>query len=769
MHTCLQGLTMALFLAACSTSPGAPSAPGSSGSGGYTFQGGIRVASGSPIGLGQSVLVLYVRASDDMTSNLAMLRTAEQNEFGSVSQFFDESSFGNLSFAFTHAPTVGDWYQLPETYDNYMWTMADVSSASAPADVTNATDNLNLVQDFSGFFGDALQAATDGGFNVGSFDQVAVVVIGPFHRGTSFNAANFTLTAAPGSSPPTFQVSLPTLVVSTNTGWSRTAHEMGHAFGDFADLYDAPNRDVGNWDLMSCTDCGAQTTGWHKDRKAGWFTGGSRLKALDRPEGTTQESDTTSLTTYETQNPPPGAIQSLRLDCGGGIHLYVENRRGIAGQVGSQALPASGVIVTDADDNADVANTTRPPILLFAGPLTSGQIFTDQTYGPLRLEIGGTPPDLTVTTVWGPDPYYDLAISPWQPPPYESPDIWIDSPANGWDTYQYKSALKNPLVAGNPIRNGDKPRTGQVNRVHARIQNTGSTDASNVRVSFLASTPPGIGDTGNWSLLERVTIPILAAGASVVAGPVEWTPRVATHSCIKARIDHQPEELNANNNEAQENIDDFDTTSTSPWHVIESEVLVSNPTRLFQNLRLEMSGLRPEWTGWVSERFVSLAPGASRLVKYRIDPGLTPLGEPVSADVSIDGWVRVGDADALIGGVTAAVHLVEKASLTLGRTGPQLPRLEELSDVIVTATLGPVAAGYIVRLDVTAEPSGKSSSHTATTDGSGRARWSLDRLRQSGALVELRPGGKYVLTAELPSNGRLAETTSAPLALAIRP
>ena len=64
----------------------------------YTFLGGVRTQSGNPVGLNQNTLIIYVRASDDNTSNLATLRTNEQNEFTDVNNFFLESSFNQLSF-----------------------------------------------------------------------------------------------------------------------------------------------------------------------------------------------------------------------------------------------------------------------------------------------------------------------------------------------------------------------------------------------------------------------------------------------------------------------------------------------------------------------------------------------------------------------------------------------------------------------------------------------------------------------------------------------
>ncbi len=728
---------------------------------GYTFNGGVTAQAGVPIGLNQNTLVLYVRASDDATTSLNTLRTSEQAEFNDVGTFFAESSFGQLSFDYTHAPNNG-WYQLPDTYDDYMWTPADIAAASTPAETQAANDGQDLVQDFVSFFTDALQAATNDGFNVGSFDQVAVVIIGPFHRGTSYGSSNFTLTPQGGGS--TFQVSVPVVIVSTNTDWSRTAHEFGHAFGGFSDLYTAANRRMDDWDLMDCTDCTNQTTGFHKEIRAGWFAA-NQVKSILRPLGTTQIVENTTLVPLEEDNPGSNDVLALKLEVGGGISLYVENRRGMTGQTGSQSLPANGIIISDAIENSGDVNSTRPPIQLFGGPITSGNTFTDNSYGPLKLEVTGPGPNLNVKTTWGPDPYYDLAIEPWNPPPWESEDIWIDSEANDWDNYEYNDASQNPGVAGNPIRNGDRPWVGRDNRVWARIHNTGSTDAANVKVSFFVNTPQGIGDAGNWSLLDRADIPLLAAGSSELVR-VNWRPQTAaaTHTCLQVRIDHQPDELNANNNEAQENVTDFNTSSASPWKLIASAVEVANPTDRHQKVRMEITGLPPNWSGWVSERIVDLGPKETKEVRYRIDPnGGNPDGNKKIRvgqvfEINVEGWLLASDKDDRYGGITATVHAVDRFKSIKIIRGPGSSENDQQGPVTIDELAKPVVvelapgSNSFVTLEVTEKSSGKRQIFRAQAksgqQGTSQATFNFRRLMISQN-AEFRPGENYTIIAHL--------------------
>jgi Ca2+-binding RTX toxin-like protein len=709
----------------------------------YTFQGGVPEQAGAPLGLNQSTLVIYVRASGDNTANLNALRTSEQAEFATVSRFFDESSFNQVSFAYTHAPAAG-WYQLPRTYNDYMWTPADITAAQATgnaAAIANATNSQNLVQDFWGFFTDSMQAAQDNGNNVANFSQVAVVIIGPFHRGTSYGTTNFTLRNAAGQN---FQVNIPVVVVSTNTGWSRTAHEFGHAFGHFGDLYGAPNRRAGQWDIMDCTDCGSQTTGWNKTR-AGWYSAfPTAVQVVPRPTGVNRVDFTTTLVPYETAVPAAGTVHSIRLDVGGGMHLYIENRQRLPGQAGSQSLPSNGVIITDA------GGPLAAQVRLFGGPLGVGGVFTDQSYGNLRVSVAADPTsarNMLVTVGWGADPFFDLKITPWTPPPWESPDIWIDSPSNGIGVFEFVDAF------GRPIRNGDRPRVGVANQIFARITNEGNVAANNVRVSYYVTTPAGIGDTGNWTLLDRVTIPSIAAGATIVSPSVVWQPPAGSHTCIIVRIDHQPGELNANNNEAQENINDFDTTSNSPWTHITSEVTVANPMPIPRIIRLEVSDLPAGWTATVSDRFVELGPGETTVVHYTIDPGDDTNAGRCLVDLSVAGWILEGELESLLGGVTAAVHLIHPSQVGVewfdeneyprepNREDPFKPSVERMGARVVIVSNGDLE-GIPVTIEVMDANGATRSTASGTTDVNGTVTLTMDML--DGDVV-FEAGEKYIV------------------------
>lgn len=724
----------------------------------YTFEGGLQTQSGKPQG-GQDVLVIFVRASDDNTPNLDNLRSSEQAEFTSVSNFFAESSFSQLSFNYDFGPQ-NNWYQLSKTYDDYFWTQADINRAPVGSSARKqAEDGLDCAQGY-GLIIEAMQKAQDNNYNIADYDQIVIVSIGPFLRGESHWPLTFTLKDSNGKP---FQVTTTVLIVSTKKDWSRTAHEFGHAFGHFADSYYSPVRRPEDWDIMDCTDCGAQTPGWNKDHQATWYMGqhASKLKVIARPTGLDQIVDETILVPYETQNAPAGSIQTLRLDVGAGIHLYVENRQKINGQTGSQQLPGSGIIITDAMDDMKTINVHRDPIQLYGGPIMPGSSFVDQAYGNLKIEVSGTAPNLKVRTTWGPDPYADLSITPWFAPPWESPDIWVDSPVNGWDFYEYNDLSINPSVPGNPVRNGDRPLVSYNNHLYARVTNTGNSVMNNVQVSFFVSDPPGIGqEDANWALIERKTIGTVKGGQSVVTPKVNFVPKTSAHTCIRVVIDYQPGELNANNNMAHENIFDFNTTAASPWKPVESTLLVVNPFDKYKDIIMEMRGLPKDWKGWVSDRVITLEPKGSKLIKYRIDPSLVSLREVGrSVDIDIVGYIPNDKNQVPLGGVTSVVHLVEQSSVSIDISGTG--NIRELNNLIAQVYYQPKTDGIPIALGIKEAITGRSSMYSTLTNASGHTDFNIGNLISSGHLMRLEPGKKYIFQVFLYGNKKVDASSSA--------
>lgn len=179
----------------------------------------------------------------------------------------------------------------------------------------------------------------------------------------------------------------------------------------------------------------------------------------------------------------------------------------------------------------------------------------------------------------------DVGLNSWLQPPgntYETTDIWIDSPVNGYGTYRYPTW--SDLMGGTvPSGNGDDPAVGQVNRLYARVRNYGSMPAANVVVHFDITNPPGLGINGSNGFIllgtvDQTQFPGLALinpGQSVDVY-YQWTPnftltpeqiqqgRFNFHTCVRVRLDHVAGETffaNQDGDGQQENIDYFQAGS----------------------------------------------------------------------------------------------------------------------------------------------------------------------------------------------------------------
>ena len=147
-----------------------------------------------------------------------------------------------------------------------------------------------------------------------------------------------------------------------------------------------------------------------------------------------------------------------------------------------------------------------------------------------------------------PDGKFDLNVEPWDTS-WQTPDIWIDRDPIG--------SFDNPMDSqGRPTGNGDKPWADHINQFTARVHVSGDLGASNIKVTFYAVTPPGVGDNGNWSPIAIQPIPdIPKNGYKDVF--CNWVPVIDKHTCLKVFASQQLGEISGGNNGAQENVFEF--------------------------------------------------------------------------------------------------------------------------------------------------------------------------------------------------------------------
>ncbi len=296
----------------------------------------------------------------------------------------------------------------------------------------------------------------------------------------------------------------------------------------------------------------------------------------------------------------------------------------------------------------------------------------------------------------------DMMVRPWrsnpEPGAYESTDIWIDSPVNGYcgggepgaqieppDEIGLANCLReytqgvrtdpaDPFY-GTVIGNGDTPAIGLPNRLYARLRNVGNVAAENVTVHFdiqYKDGVPGLGiGPGEWQTIGTLTPADLARlarieGASYTDVYINWIPdatlfpadaagRFLFHACIRVRleVDESKDRILSNHTTTagsdsepreQENIDYFEyaaaMNSTDPAPVYNQSVRLRNfdlttPQLFDLSFTTELPA---SWTLVINGGMptVGLAPGAALDIPIFIQPGgeVVPPGTTYQTNLS---------------------------------------------------------------------------------------------------------------------------------------
>jgi hypothetical protein len=296
----------------------------------------------------------------------------------------------------------------------------------------------------------------------------------------------------------------------------------------------------------------------------------------------------------------------------------------------------------------------------------------------------------------------DMMVRPWrsnpEPGAYESTDIWIDSPVNGYCgggepgvrivppsiddlincQREYTRGVRtDPADSfyGTVIGNGDTPAVGLPNRIYARLRNIGDAPANNVIVHFdiqFKDQVPGLGiGPGEWVTMGTLTAAQVAQLQQIDGGDftdvyLEWTPdpslfpedvagQFRFHTCIRIRLEVNEEKERIHNNHTitdgldsepreQENIDYFAFAAPSQ----RQDVLVSSyqPIRLRnfdrespQTFDLRYTSTIPdEWELEINngDLVIELEPGASIDVPVIFRPkGAMSPGDRYRTDLSM--------------------------------------------------------------------------------------------------------------------------------------
>ncbi len=561
----------------------------------------------------QNFVVLRVQFHDMVGSTFNDTQT--QGLFDNITTLWGtDSSYGAMTPNFRISPL----FQLPKNTASYVDQSGGTVSSTAAFNtlVSDAVAGAPATTDWSNLRGLIILFAdtrTNG-----------------FHRGVTYPGVQI-------SPAGVASFSLPVSVVSEDplegvpTAWGRIAHEIGHEMQQAGPPH--PSNYNSQFEQMDAEYPG-QTGVFEKQANMGfpaWLSPG-KYRTVNPPKG--------AVITLLSAETPPNAEQDVFqaakvfLNFGGtGVYYLVSVRRRVLGddiatgsplsspsdcttQATPNGIPDCGVMIERVVEGGDPNVQDCDPVygctnrwvdvLGKGGTRTAlwhvGDTFDAATYGKASAASDGV--SIRVLRRADADHYTievtygdfaagpDVGLQSWLQPPgdtYETTDIWIDSPVNGYaspadsDALHYRYGIHADLLGGVvPTGNGDDPAVGVVNRLYARVRNYGTQPATNVTVFFDITNPPGLGINGSNGFVPLGSVgptdfPGLASippGGSVDVY-LEWTPNFtltpqqiaqgifAFHTCVRVRLSHVSGETffaNQDGDGQQENIDYFDAT-----------------------------------------------------------------------------------------------------------------------------------------------------------------------------------------------------------------
>ena len=556
-------------------------------------------------------LVLRVQFKDMTGSTYTAAQT--QAMFDSIKTLWGtDSSYGAMTPNFR----ISGLYNVPQNTSVYV-------------DVGN---NSSSAAGFNALVGDAV-AKSPAGTDFSNLSGLIILFAdnrsGGFYRGITFPGVTI-------SPPGGKSISLPVSVVGEDpnegmpTNWGRIAHEIGHEMQQNGPPH--PSDYNSSFEQMDA-EYPAQSGMFEKQATRGFpgWMPPSKYVTVGPSEGAV-----VALLAEEAppSSQPDAQAAKASLSFGGNSVYYlvsVRRRRDGDDLATTSALvsptdcvvaatpngiPDCGVLIERVVENGDpnvqdcdpqFGCTNRWVDVLGKGGNASslwheGDVYTSGTYGNASVKNDGI--NILVLKKFDQDHYQiavrydqlaaapDVGLESWLQPPgntYETTDIWIDSPLNGYasppdsDAAHYRYGVWSDLRGGVvPIGNGDNPAVGQANRIYARIRNYGTQPAANVTVFFDVTDPPGLGINGSngFKQLGSVNSSSFPGLASIPPGGhvdvyLNWTPNITLtpqqiaagqfffHTCVRIRVSHVAGETffaNQDGNGQQENIDYFDAT-----------------------------------------------------------------------------------------------------------------------------------------------------------------------------------------------------------------
>ena len=322
----------------------------------------------------------------------------------------------------------------------------------------------------------------------------------------------------------------------------------------------------------------------------------------------------------------------------GGVLIYYVNELVPQGE-GPVILRDENLVTSTLDD----ASYEVGDVVVIPGTGITISVLAGTGGAPFDIQVDYTAPitDYNVSIVRGDTingRFYD----------WFSPDIWVDSPKNGWNQGA------GPL----PHDQREQPVAGMVNRLYARFRNAGPATAFDFDVRFRISEPyhtvGGEADFDKFVGMKHITS--LGVGDRIEF--IDWTPAAGgTHACLKVDlINLVGTDTNANDNWAQENLETVTSVTASPFHPVTYSYNLTNPYEIASLFYFRAEGVPDGWDVDLLPRKIRLAPGERITGQATITP-------PKDAELCTSEWIAVtswaprGDTLIRVGGGVVQVDL----------------------------------------------------------------------------------------------------------------
>jgi hypothetical protein len=631
--------------------------------------------------------------------------------------------------------------------------------------LTTATNSQNLTKDSNLLFLDALDAwlaATGNPNGLNPFKGIIVYLNGPFLRGASGKTDRY----AVGGRERVLNDTKGSLYLATDASWGRVAHEIGHWFSGmdiYTHLYEDGTVISGTaeaWCMSGDCDAAPLYSG-HQIHEEMHFYDPSNVVQLDW-NPTSVHNQAYEVVAHDHVQDGGPKIHVIKLVVASGLEYYVEVRQRPTGLIYDQSIPvpagAPGVVlVTKATQGATFTNTFERPITL-AQLLLPGQQFVDPARNLIvRVEAQTSsatePLAYRIRVEWNlpiandPNGKFDITLTPWSTQTWESVDIWVDSEKNGFGRFSSNEGGDETK----PLRNGDRPWVKRDNKVFARVKNTGPENCAEAYVSLYVTSPPGIGDNGNWVLVPPTQQILNIPGRGERIVEFTWKPEADKHTCLMVKVMPQQGEIETQNNFAQENVAEFDSAASSSHQPVLLDAEVRSPFSVWKKVDLLVKDLPVGWHAVVDRAWVWVEGKGSRPIRVVMWTDLNTLvGEgkqiPKEAFPRVEGWTDLQHRYIPIGGILAPVRAVKKV-----RFGWEVTHVQGRIHVI--GVLSPPVPKVTIAIEVTDEHGGARLFHV-DTDATGHFE-----LKPQDQPVPW-PKGTYFVQLFVAAGAEAAETVS---------